>query len=80
MGLPLDAVEVEDFNYEDLFYAIKADTATADNRSLKPEDLKCMASVMLKYKLYMKQLELHTMEEIICHLRSRGVFEMDDQI
>ena len=80
MGLPMDAVEVEDFDYEGLWYKIKEDTATADNRSLTKEDLKVMASALLKYKLYMKQLDLHTMEEIICHLRSRGVFDMDDQI
>ena len=54
MGLPRDAVEVEDFDYEDLWYRIKADTADADNRGLTTEDLKTMASALLKYKIYMK--------------------------
>ena len=69
MGLPRDAVEVENFNYDDLWYRILAGTADANNRGLTYGDLKTMASALLKYKLYMKQLDLFTMEEIICHLR-----------
>ena len=34
MGLPRDAVEVEDFNYDDLWYRILAGTADANNRGL----------------------------------------------
>ena len=80
MGLPRDAVEVEDFDYDKLLHQIRSDSATADARGLNADDLKTIASSLLKYKLYMKQLDLFTTEEILRHLRSRGVHDMDEQV